>query len=195
MRGASPLVDWLERHAPALARSLGDPVTPQALADAEALLGRRLPADYVDFLRLHDGQRFVPHESGGTGTLAPIFSAFEILSLAHAAGEWRSMREWDDDDEDIETEGPVRARYAHEAWWPFTVIYGSSHHHCLDLDPAPGGKVGQVIVVSMKDLRRSVLAPSFTAFVQRLVSVLDGGGVEVGEEGIELPDEALDALS
>ena len=189
-----PLAHWIHLHAPQLARSFGDPATAQAIADAEALLGRRLPADHVDFLRLHDGQRFVPHDRGGTGTLAPIFRAFELLPVACAAGEWRSMREWGAGFDRIETSGPVRARYVHDAWWPFTVIYGSSHHHRLDLDPAPGGAVGQAIVVSMKDDRRAVVAPSFTAFVERLVSALDGAGVEIDDDGIELPDDALDGL-
>jgi cell wall assembly regulator SMI1 len=189
-----PLTHWIQRHAPQLARSFGDPATAEAIADAEALFGRRLPADYVDFLRRHDGQRFVPHDGGGTGTLAPVFHAFELLPVAYAAGEYRSMREMEDGWVDpSDASGPVRAQYANRAWWPFTVIYGSTYHHCLDLDPAPGGTVGQVIVVS-KDLRRAVVAPSFTAFLDRLVRALNGPGVTLDEDGIELPDDALDGL-
>src|SRR5262249_32649917 len=140
------LARWIHDHAPHLTRSLGNPATAADLADAEALFGRQLPADYLDFLRLHDGQRFIPHEPAETATLARILHAFELVPVAYAAGEWRSMREWGGEVGCVETSGPVRARFVHDAWWPFTVIHGSSWHHCLDLDPAPGGAPGQVIV-------------------------------------------------
>ena len=104
------------------------------------------------------------------------------------------MRAWGDGPGNIQSTGPVRPLYAHDAWWPFTVIYGSSHHHCIDLDPAPGGDVGQVIVVSMKDDRRTVIAPSLDAFLERLAGVLDDSVIEIGAHGIELLDDALDWL-
>ncbi len=188
----SPLSRWLASHAPALLDSLGAPLADAALAKTEALLGRSLPSDYVSFLRAHDGQRFVLGDRPGIGSLAPIIRAFEILPLGYAAGEWRSMREWDEGPGEVD--GPVRPLFVHEAWWPFTVIYGSSHHHCIDLDPAPGGDVGQIIVVSMKDDRRTVIAPSFEAFIERLIALLDEPATEVGEDGIELADDALDWL-
>jgi cell wall assembly regulator SMI1 len=190
----SALSRWLESHAPGFHGSLADPLNDAVLAEAEALIGRKLPVDYVRFLRQHDGQRFVPGREPGIGTLSPIFRAFEILPLGYAGSEWRSMREWGEGMGDIEVDGPVRPLYVHDAWWPFTVIYGSSHHHCIDLDPAPGGDVGQIIVVSMKDDRRTVLAPSFDAFMERLVAILDDSTVAIEEEGIELSDDALDWL-
>ena len=188
----SVLSDWLETRVPRLRASLGEPLTDEELAESEALVGRPLPADYVAFLREHDGQRFVPGEREGVGTLASVFSAFEILAASYCRGEWRSMREWGAGTGNIVADGPVRPLYQHEAWWPFTVIHGSSWNHCIDLDPAPGGDVGQVILVSMKDSRRTVIASSFQDFMERLVAILEESPVEVDEErGIELDDEAL----
>jgi cell wall assembly regulator SMI1 len=189
-----PLSRWLAAHAPHLSRSLGDPITEESLAETETLLGRKLPSDYVAFLREHDGQRFVPGQKPGVGTLASIFQSFEILAASYARGEWRSMRAWGDGPGNIQSTGPVRPLYAHDAWWPFTVIYGSSYHHCIDLDPSPGGDLGQIIVVSMKDDRRAVVAASFADFIDRLVAVLDDSVLEIGEDGIELSDDALEWL-
>lgn len=84
------LFDWLSAHAPQLRAALADPVSDQALAEAEAALGRKLPADYVAFLRHHDGQRFVAAEDG-TGSLASLFDVFELLPARFALSEWRSM--------------------------------------------------------------------------------------------------------
>jgi cell wall assembly regulator SMI1 len=188
------LSHWLATHAPHFCLSLGDPITEESLAETETLLARKLPSDYVAFLREHDGQRFVPGHKPGVGTLAPIFQSFEILSASYSRGEWQSMRTWGDGPRNIRSSGPVRPLYTHDAWWPFTVIYGSSYHHCVDLDPSPGGDVGQIIVVSMKDDRRTVVATSFADFIDRLVAVLDDSVIEIGEDGIELSDDALDWL-
>jgi cell wall assembly regulator SMI1 len=185
---------WLESHAPQLSRSFGDPVSAAVLSETEALIGRTLPADYVAFARRHDGQRFLPGAVHGTGTLAPIFQAFELLAVSYAESEWRSMREWGNGMRGIEAVGPVQPLYTHVGWWPFTVVHGASVHHCIDLDPAPGGDVGQVIVVAKDDDRRVVIAPSFGAFVERLAAVLSDSVVEISEGGIELSDDALDWL-
>lgn len=187
---------WLETHAPQLYRSFAGPVSDVVLSETETLVGRALPLDYVAFLRRHDGQRFVPGDVHGTGTLAPIFQAFEILAVGYSESEWRSMRGWGGPARDVEVVGPVRAVATHDGWWPFTSFHGSTAHHCLDLDPAPGGNVGQVIVVAKEDDRRVVIAPSFGAFVDRLAALMSAPDsvAEIGESGIELSDPALDWL-
>ncbi len=180
---------WLEEHAPHLARSFADPVPSAVLSETEARLGRALP-----FVRRHDGQRLVPGDVHGTGTLAPIFQAFELLSVGYADSEWRSMREWGRIGRPIEAHGPVQPFERHDAWWPFTMVHGSSVHHCIDLEPGAGGDMGQVIVVGKDDDRRVVLSPSFGAFIERLVARLDDSVVEISAGGIELSDDALDWL-
>jgi cell wall assembly regulator SMI1 len=161
------LSEWLAAHAPALRGALAEPATDEAIAACEALVSRKLPAEYVAFLREHDGQRFADE------SLAPIFQAFEFLGTKFARGEWESMREWDEAD---------------EAWWPITTIYGSSHHHCIDED-------GSIIVVAMDDPgSREVIASSFAELMERLVSLLDDSIAETTEEGIELSDDAMDWL-
>jgi hypothetical protein len=127
---------------------------------------------YVAFLRAHDGQRWVEGETKGGGTLAPIFTAFEILGVRHALGEWRSMREWGDD--------------AAERYFPFTTIGGESTHHAFDRE-------GRVAIVSMKRAEREVIAESFDDFLGRLAAVVEEGAV-IEEDGIELGDDALDWL-
>lgn len=189
---------WLETHAPQLYRSFAAPVPQAVLSETEVLIRRRLPADYVAFAKRHDGQRFMPGVVHGTGTLAPIFQAFDILSVDYAESEWRSMRDWGSETgshrSSIEVAGPVRALHTHDAWWPFTMVHGSSAHHCIDLDPAPGGTVGQVIVVAKDDDRRAVIAASFGAFIERLAASLTDSVVQITEGGIELSDDALDWL-
>ncbi len=182
---------WLKTHAPDLRRSFADPIREDALREAEQRIGRSLPPDYVAFLRRHDGQRLVQDSGDGAGSLAPIFQAFTLLSMSYAEAEWEAMRSWDANALPIESVGPVRPLHIHDAWFPITVVLGTSQHHCLDLDPAPEGSVGQVIVVSRDDGLRRVVAPSFGAFVERLGTSLDRSVVGVTEAGIELADDVL----
>lgn len=189
------IASWLAAHAPALAASLDGPATPDAVAEVEEVLGRPLPADYRAFLARHDGQRFVPVDAEH-GTLAPLFNGLDLLSVRLAAGEYETMLdEWDDEGPgDIVALGPVRPLYKHALWWPITCLFGASQYHCIDLDPAPGGAVGQVIFVADDDEQRRVVAPSFAAFLEMLAAALTAPGVTASEEGIDLPDEVFDRL-
>jgi cell wall assembly regulator SMI1 len=185
---------WLERRAPQLVSSLGDPVSEEALRECQRILGRDLPSEYVAFLLQHNGQRFVPAE-GGVGSFAPIFHGIEILSLEAASGEYSIMRDWGGGFDEIEARGPVRAVYDNKLWWPITVIFGSSHNHCIDLDPAEGGTVGQIIVADAKDDRRTVIANSFSDFIEKLLAAADESELEITDDGILLPDDVLDRLT
>ena len=167
-----PLARWLESNAPELAKSFAEPASQEHIDEAAAAWGHALPDAYVKFLREHDGQRWVEGEEAGVGTLAPIFTSFEILGVRHALGEWRSMREWRDDAADL--------------YFPFTTIGGESTHHAFDRD-------GRVSIVSMKRTERVAIAESFDDFVARLVAILEDD-VVVEEDGIELDDDTLDWL-
>ncbi len=169
---SEPLESWLQSNAPELAKSLAAPAAEEHIAEAAKAWGHALPDAYVAFLRAHDGQRWVEGETKGVGTLASIFAAFEILGVRHALGEWRSMRDWGDD--------------ASALYFPFTTIGGESTHHAFDRE-------GRVVIVSMKRTEREVIAESFDDFIGRLIAILDEGA-EVGEDGIELGDDALDWL-
>jgi hypothetical protein len=170
---SDPLTRWLEANAPDLAKSFAPPVDPAHVEEAVKAWGDVLPEAYVSFLRAHDGQRWIQGEKSGVGTLAPIFTSFEILGVRHALGEHRSMREWGDDSADL--------------YFPFTTIGGESTHHAFDRE-------GRVFVVSMKGPRRELIAESFDAFVARLVAILEEGAT-IEEEGIDLGDDALDWLA
>jgi cell wall assembly regulator SMI1 len=189
----SSLRHWLSRHAPRFVESLANPVSDKDLRKCQELLGRELPADYVAFLSDHNGQRPVGNDLGVV--LTPIFSGLEILGLEFARSEYSLMLAWPGGFTEFEARGPVRALYAHKLWWPITLIFGSSHHHCIDLDPAEGGDVGQIIVADAKDYTRTVIAPSFTDFIDKLLTAAAESGFEISDDGIVLADDVLDWLT
>jgi cell wall assembly regulator SMI1 len=192
-RTLAALEAWLAASAPSLSGCFAGPASEEAIGRAETALGRPLPEDYRAFLRAHDGQRFVPM-TADAGSLAPMLRDFELLPVASSLSEHEAMmNEWDDLDGMISI-GPVKPLYKNHLWWPISCIFGSSWFHCVDLDPAEGGVAGQIVTVSMKDEVRHVIAPSFEAFLEKIFDAIRSPGAEIGDDGIELEDDALERL-
>jgi len=55
----------------------------------------------------------------------------------------------------------------------------------IDLDPAPGGAIGQIIQV--EDDAFEVLAPSWTGYLDLLVSRLESGDLVYDDQGVLEP--------
>ena len=177
---------WLATNAPGLADCFAAPVSETQLAEARETFGRPFPDDYLEFLRLHDGQRF------DGGRLAPLLRHVELLPIGAAWSEYETMIEHLDSLTGIRAMGPVRPVYASHAWWPITCICGSSRYHCLDLDPAPGGRSGQIILVDMKDSVRRVIAPSFRAVFELIADTVRSPQAEIADDGISIEDDSID---
>ena len=57
-------------------------------------------------------------------------------------------------------------------WIPF-MSNGGGDSYCIDMDPAKGGKVGQIISMNHEHGRRELLAPSIKEFLGRLAHGLE----------------------
>lgn len=158
--------DWFDRLPPG--------ADPGALDAAEAALGVPLPADLRASYARHDGDGSVRNMTLG------IVGNHGWLSLA-AALQTRAERNAQLRDGvytgpafDVRARGPVQAVWWHEAWLPITDD-GSSNHLCVDLAPAEGGEVGQIIRVWNRSERREVVASSLTAWIEQTVERLEQG--------------------
>jgi len=188
------LEELLRKVDPALPGRLGPGATESDIAACEAVLGVTFPQDFRESLQRHGGDPLIPTGGGQTFTTHGIFQHLEWLQPAAIASEWQT---WRDDissmADDAEALGPVRAQWWNPRWIPITLIYGSTHHHCIDLDPAPGGTVGQIIEMGMKDDQRIVVAGSFREFLEKLVSDIAGGTYSYEDDVLVLDDDALDS--
>ena len=183
------------------ARSLVRPgASDQQIVEIEAHIGARLPKDVRDLYLLADGQVdiFKVEEVPAGKVVAPLFGGYEFNTLVEVAFHWSSWREIRDQstpdelandfDSHVEVRGsdPVRKLYTHAAWIPFATD-GGGNSLALDLDPAPGGTRGQVIVIGSDEDVRRVLAPGIAAFLAGLAQML-----EVGRLTIEPRDDDED---
>jgi len=157
------------------------------IAAVEERLGFRLPTEVRESYAVHDGT------GGAHGDGADILphAAFGLigvpmLSLDEALQTWEMWMGWRDggsfDDSRARPQGPVRAEWWSPRWFPVTWD-GGGDHLCIDMDPAPGGVVGQVIYVGHEVGPMGVVVTSWRAFLEGFASDLEAGHLRFNEHG------------
>jgi cell wall assembly regulator SMI1 len=182
----------LEKRGVAAHSLLRPPATEEAIVALEAVIGARLPVDVRSLYRLADGQNDVLNLAAlPRGKLsAPIFGGYEFNSLDRFASEWTSWREIRNQSTpeeledfhssiDVRSGDPIKKLYTHSLWMPFATD-GGGNSLALDLDPAPGGTRGQIIIIGSDEDERRVLAPSLSAFLAALTPLLEVGRLTIG---------------
>ncbi|MFI6284726.1 ankyrin repeat domain-containing protein [Streptomyces sp. NPDC051018] len=160
----SDISGWLAEHARPAYRSVvaaGGPADPAEVAELEAAVGARLPADFHAYLRLFG-------RSGGLD----IFE-YEGLSVKGILSTWRGLS-------DLHSQGTFNDRTPHgmlpgeddmqAVWWhpgwvPFASD-GGGNLYCIDLAPPRPGARGQVIEWEIQAGPYGPRASSFEEYLQ-----------------------------
>jgi cell wall assembly regulator SMI1/ankyrin repeat protein len=156
------LTKALGRAAPLVKKSLRKGTTDARLNALEAALGVTLPPDVRASYLLHDGQK-----DGADGLLPEGFAGLDaeyvLLPVACIPAEWRPWQELHAGGEFAGQVGKpdagVRADWWHPGWVP-VASNGAGDAVCIDLAPAKGGSVGQVVWVGHESGDRPRLAGS-----------------------------------
>jgi cell wall assembly regulator SMI1 len=148
----------VEARASAVGVVLQKGVTKTALKAAEAALGVTLPDDVRAWFLRHDGAK------------GEAIRGEELLGLRHVVSQWKIWQGLLDkgtfaDNRSKPARG-VRPDWWNARWIPLTYD-GAGNHDCLDLDPAKGGNVGQVIRMWHDDDPRPRVAPTFLDWLWR----------------------------
>jgi cell wall assembly regulator SMI1 len=169
---------WLAEHARFVLDTLNPGTTEAAIQGLEtALRVGPLPDGFVQSWRIHDGQHWktcLPLIAGWLGSysilpLGRIESRYDSASVL-LSGEFDSLRG--------APRGPVRPDWWNPRWVP-VAGNASGDAICLDLDPPPGGAVGQVIEFLHDEKDRTVLAPSLDAWLEEFATGLEDGEYKV----------------
>jgi cell wall assembly regulator SMI1 len=157
---------WLRHHAPPLSAALAPGASPDGIRRAEAALHVQLPDDVRSSYAIHNGSGF-----------CGLFP-FPLLSLPRVVQEWTNWRglllQGVFGDAESTPQGPIKTDWWNMRWIPFTHD-GGGNHQCLDLDPAPGGDMGQVINFDHEVGATEVLATSFRAYLAAFADDLEAG--------------------
>jgi cell wall assembly regulator SMI1 len=178
---------WLKSNAPSIGKSFRPASKDGAIEKLQQQIGVSLPSDVAESIRLHDGQKsdaehgLFPHSDDVLGPMP----SFRLMPVSEIASAWRMMKDLleggDFDGQQSEPAPGIRNDWWHTAWIPIA-DNGGGDFFCIDLSPAQGGTIGQVIVFfhDMKD--RPFIAKSYEAWLNQLAEGLESGQYLLDEE-------------
>lgn len=171
---------WYSEHLRADKYRFNPPASESDIDRLEALTGVKLPPSYRQLYRWHNGEN---DDRWGH------FYGLPLLSLEHAAHEWRSWNR-------VLAEFGGNRYAIPGAGWPAGAIDpayigrkrialtadGSGNSIGLDFDPWPGGRMGQIILYGRDEDVKIVLAPSLGAFLEWIADLLESGNFRLGRQ-------------
>ena len=162
---------WLRSMPDAIPGGFNAPASDDEIQVLEGALGTKLPADFIASLKTHSGQV----DQDGV-----CFEGETLLDIKGILSEWTCWRnlvaDGSLDGMMSDPDAGVKDDWYNVRWIPIT-RNGMGDCVCIDLDPAPGGSIGQVIRVLHDDDRRERVAASFEEWLCRMV--IDITGFEV----------------
>lgn len=154
---------WLKANNPTLMADLNPPASDADIQELEKKIGLKLPKNFIECLKVHNGQK---------GEAEWLFSGLEFLSSQRILDEWAIWKNLldggDFDGSKAKPDAGIQSVWWSPKWIPFT-YNGAGDHLCLDLDPAGGGRAGQVITLWHDDGARKKKADSFAQWFAEFV--------------------------
>lgn len=172
---------WLKAHAPQVLDTLQPGASDDRITELENLLSVQFPEDVRASYRIHNGQSTYRYG---------LIDGREFLSLERIQDEWQVWKELLESGtfqtEEGHDQGSDPAPGICNVWWsakwiPLTYD-GAGNHDCLDLNPAEGGAMGQIITMWHDDASREIVAPSFRAWLQHYAEGLESEQFIFSEE-------------
>ncbi len=178
------LETWLKQTAPHWLETLPSPVSENKLEALESHLGFALPEEFKASYRIHDGLG----ESKLLRLEKNSYAHHQVYGILHeTVWEWLPLEAiYSTYQQTLEIykgifpeaafeqivgvtslKGPVKSHRWNKHWLPFQTLNGSDIVTYLDLDPAEGGSVGQIIQQDMEGGHQEVVALSLAAWLER----------------------------
>lgn len=138
-------------------------------------VGKKLPKDFVELYRLHDGEM--------TAKGPQLMAGLRFLTLGDVQGLYEAYMELDKEFNPVDTLRISNKSTSKTKWIPFA----SDDDECffaVDLTPTKEGKVGQIIAVVDKADGQFVylMADSLSEFIEKMINWLNDGSLVVVKE-------------
>jgi len=154
----------LAAHAPDVHEALRAPAEPRAVAAAETKLSLKFPKLLRESLAIHDGMN-----------AEALFELWRLLSADEIGEQWRGLVHLLDagDFADCRTEHDKKVGdgWFRRGWIPFAAD-GYGNLLCVDMQPGPRGKPGQVVCFWHDDAARKVEGADLLAWFRRVAREL-----------------------
>jgi cell wall assembly regulator SMI1 len=180
---------WLRKHAQQAFNQLPKGANQTQLKTVERRLKHRLDGPLPGELRAC----YLRHNGSGDLPLFPSSESqdmgFELIPLEELPEEAEAWAESGIDDSDVTNARGIKQRLWAERWIAFA-RNGVGDYHLIDLEPAKGGQIGQVIEANHETLERKKLAPSLLKLLQSIASRLKSGKLTYDNDyGLMRPSE------
>jgi len=167
---------WLSKNASHLTTELNAPATGDRIDELQKRINGKLPKEYVDFLKIHNGQN---RDSEG------LIDTEELLSIERVIEEWLVWKNLlDKGDFKYTQSNPdkgIKSDWWNSKWIPVTYD-GSGNHYCIDIDPNKDGTSGQIIRMWHDSAERELIANSFEEWISNYVNDLEKGKYVYSED-------------
>jgi cell wall assembly regulator SMI1 len=166
--------DWTKKHAPPLHKIIGKPATEADLKKLRKSIGFDLPADYLEWLLLMNGQTDC-RKDDSLG-LIPGDAVYFLFSAKMVE------EQFEDNEDDARQKKKVTADAAiqpvfFDAKWIRIAMDGDTEI-AIDMNPTEHGTMGQVILIEYGPNPRRLLYGSFTEFLSGLAKAYQNHEVE-----------------
>jgi cell wall assembly regulator SMI1 len=168
---------WLELNCHEILEDLLAGVTIEEIINLEQELDIKLPDLFKQCYQIHNGQ---------DGSASGLLGEWELFSLANIKNEWNVMKDLVDDGTFTNiTSQPdfgIKSDWWNEKWIPIAGN-GAGDLICMDLDPATGGNVGQIITFFHTEANRYKLADDLEIWLEEFANDLENGKYKVRKNG------------
>lgn len=168
--------NWLTKNAPHLPAELNASASQDAISKLEKKISGALPKEYIQFLKIHNGQN---RDCEG------LIETEELLSTKRVIEEWsvwkELMEKGDFKNSQSQPDKGIKPDWWNSKWIPITYD-GSGNHYCIDLDPDKDGKSGQIIRMWHDSAERKFIADSFKEWILNYLIDLEKGKYVYSED-------------
>ncbi|MCI4671348.1 MAG: SMI1/KNR4 family protein [Bacteroidia bacterium] len=170
---------WMEANASSLLEDLYEGASTWDIKETEEELELKFPEPFKEFIMLHNGAMVA---NGIIGN----WDLYGLDDISEECFDMDEKVEEGDFGSNVRPEdGKVKGQWWNQSWIPF-VGSGNGHYLCLDMDPGPDGKPGQVIAYFYDSGERPVLAESFDKWFLDVIERMEKGEISI------FYDETLD---
>ncbi len=193
------LHSWFGEHQPAATGGLRKPASEAELDAFSEAIGIELPDEHRALYRLADGSDLdIPSILDDGHWFFPLEEALNHFNTMKGFADAKPLDDfarWREEIEDtvITVEGPVKPHLFSIHWIPLSSSNGDVHRY-IDLDPAPGGSVGQVIEVYPEACSHRVLANGIAEYLADYVEGLQAGDFILEYECMTRREPPADAI-
>ncbi|MFM2423886.1 MAG: hypothetical protein RLZZ70_273 [Candidatus Parcubacteria bacterium] len=150
-------------------------VTVEEILTFEKTLAITLPDDFLAFYEKHNGQK---------SDYPVLFDGQELLSFTRIMEEWTMLNTILNENItsfEVVADLGVKNNWWNPKWIPI-LTDRNGNYTCMDLDPEPGGKMGQLISFDHETIHREIVISSFLEFMDSYLGDLKQGNLIYNED-------------